>query len=56
MDETSNSALMFTEEFFEGMIKEDYLNAQNHTMIDWSDTSMLTHEKSWMDDFSNFLW
>ena len=26
--------LMFTEEFSEGMIKEDLLNAQNHTMID----------------------
>ena len=34
MAETNKRALMFTEELFEGMIKEDYLNAQNHTMID----------------------
>ena len=31
---TKKTFLMFTEEFSEGMIKEDLLNAQNHTMID----------------------
>ena len=37
-------------------IKEVLLNAQDHTMIYWHDKSMLSHEKFWMDNFSNFLW